>query len=139
MLPGPPLVPRKATRLLLVERDRLVRHRTAVINQMRDLVMTAPDELRARLRGRSIAGLVTACAGLRERSGDDLETRIRVQSLRRLARRALEPGLTSPERAEFAAAKKWITEPETELAVHRRARELLGKAVRPKDATRRSP
>ncbi|MDP9164576.1 MAG: hypothetical protein M3O32_00645 [Actinomycetota bacterium] len=35
---------------LLVERDRLVRHRTAVLNQMRDLVLTAPDELRGRLR-----------------------------------------------------------------------------------------
>ena len=48
---------REAARLLLVERDRLVRHRTAVINQMRDLVLTAADPLRARLRSRSIAGL----------------------------------------------------------------------------------
>ena len=38
---------REAARLLVVERDRLIRHRTAVLNQMRDLVLTAPDGLRA--------------------------------------------------------------------------------------------
>lgn len=44
---------REAARLLLVERHRLVRHRTAVLNQMRDLVLTAPEELRRRLHDRS--------------------------------------------------------------------------------------
>jgi transposase len=79
---------REAARLLLVERDRLVRHRTAVLNQMRDLVLTAPEELRERLRGRTIAGLVASCLALRGRVADEIETRVRVQSLRRLARRA---------------------------------------------------
>ena len=79
---------REAARLLLVERDRLVRHRTAVLNQMRDLVLTAPEELRQRLRDRSIAGLIAACSALRSRGSDEIETRVRVQSLRRLARRA---------------------------------------------------
>ncbi len=79
---------REAARLLLVERDRMVRHRTAVLNQMRDLVLTAPEELRQRLRDRSIAGLIAACLTLRSRTSEDIETRVRVQSLRRLARRA---------------------------------------------------
>jgi transposase len=70
---------REAARLLLVERDRLVRHRTAVLNQMRDLVLTAPEELRHRLRDRSIAGLIAACSALRPRSSDAIETRVRVQ------------------------------------------------------------
>ncbi len=52
--------------------------------------------------------------------------------------RGFEPGLTSPERAELAAAKKRIAELETELAVHRRATELLGKVVRPKGGSRPS-
>ena len=52
--------------------------------------------------------------------------------------RGLEPGLTSPEHAELLAAKRRITELETELTVHRRATALLGTVVRPKDATRRS-
>lgn len=52
--------------------------------------------------------------------------------------RGLEPGLTSGERAELAAARKRIAELETELAVHRRATELLGKVVRPKGGSRPS-
>jgi transposase len=55
---------------------------------MRDLVLTAPEELRHRLRGRSIAGLIAACSALRPRGSDGIEMRVRVQSLRRLARRA---------------------------------------------------
>jgi transposase len=52
--------------------------------------------------------------------------------------RGLEPGLTSPEHAELVAAKRRITELETELEVHRRATGLLGTVVRPKGATKRS-
>ncbi len=48
------------------------------------------------------------------------------------------PGLTSVEKAELAAARKRIAELETELAVHRRASELLGAVVPPKAGTRRS-
>ncbi len=46
--------------------------------------------------------------------------------------RGLEPGLTTPERAELRAAKRRIAELEAELAIHRRASELLGKVVPPK-------
>ncbi|WP_184778420.1 IS3 family transposase [Amycolatopsis jiangsuensis] len=46
--------------------------------------------------------------------------------------RGLESGLTSAEKAELTAAKKRIAELESELAVHRRATELLKEAVRPK-------
>jgi hypothetical protein len=42
------------------------------------------------------------------------------------------PGLTSREKAELAAASKRIAELEAELAVHRRASELLGKVVPPR-------
>lgn len=59
-----------------------------MINQVRDLVVTAGDDLRARLRDRTITNLITACHNLRRRNGDDLETRTRIQSLQRLARRA---------------------------------------------------
>jgi putative transposase len=47
--------------------------------------------------------------------------------------RGLEAGLTSAERAELAAAKRRIAELEAELAVHRRASELLKEVVHPKD------
>ncbi len=50
----------------------------------------------------------------------------------------LEAGLTTSERAELTAAKRRIRELETELAVHRRAAELLKETSRPKGGTRRS-
>jgi transposase-like protein len=48
--------------------------------------------------------------------------------------RGLEPGLTTPERAELRAAKRRIVE----LAIHRRASELLGKVVPPQGGSRPS-
>ena len=53
--------------------------------------------------------------------------------------RGLAPGLSSVEQAELKAARRRITELETELAVTRRANELLkAKVVSPKDGSRRS-
>ena len=49
-----------------------------------------------------------------------------------------EPGLTSGEKSELAAAKQRIAALEAELAVHRRASELLGKVVPPKGGSRPS-
>ncbi len=48
------------------------------------------------------------------------------------------PGATSTETAELAAARRRIAELETELAIHRRASELLGKVVPPKGGSRPS-
>ena len=50
----------------------------------------------------------------------------------------LEAGLKTVEHAELAAAKQRIRELETELAIHRRATELLKEKVDPKGRTRRS-
>ena len=49
------------------------------------------------------------------------------------------PGLSSEEREELRAARARIKELETEVAVHRRATELLKESVRPKGGSRRSP
>ena len=48
------------------------------------------------------------------------------------------PGLTTGEHAELRAAKHRIVELETELAVHRRAAELLKEVNYPKAGSRRS-
>jgi transposase-like protein len=48
------------------------------------------------------------------------------------------PGMTGSDHAELVAARKRIAEPEAELAIHRRAAELPGDVVPPKDAARRS-
>ncbi len=52
--------------------------------------------------------------------------------------KGLEPGLTSGEKSELVAAKQRIAALEAELAVHRRASELLGKVVPPKGGSRPS-
>lgn len=50
--------------------------------------------------------------------------------------RGVDPGLSTGERAELAAARKKIRELESELAVHRRASELLKESADPKGVSR---
>ena len=52
--------------------------------------------------------------------------------------RGLEPGLSTVERVELAVAQQRIRELEAELAVHRRAAELLKETANPKDGSRSS-
>jgi transposase len=52
--------------------------------------------------------------------------------------RGLLPGLSSPEKEELAAARRRITQLETELAVTRRAAELLKEQAPPFDGSRLS-
>jgi transposase len=52
--------------------------------------------------------------------------------------KGLQPGLTSAEKSELTAAKRRIAELEAELAIHRRASELLGRVVSPKGGSRPS-
>ncbi len=48
------------------------------------------------------------------------------------------PGTTSADNAELVAARRRIAELEAEVAVHRRAAELLKEGSTPQDGTRRS-
>lgn len=50
----------------------------------------------------------------------------------------VDPGLTSAEKAELVSARKRIRELETEVAIHRRATELLKAETSPKDGSQRS-
>ncbi len=50
----------------------------------------------------------------------------------------LEAGVSTSEQSELAAARRRIRELETELAIHRRATELLKEKSDPKGRTRRS-
>lgn len=52
--------------------------------------------------------------------------------------RGLAPGLTSVEREELAATKRRVRDLEAELAVHRRASELLAERSDPKGGSQRS-
>lgn len=49
------------------------------------------------------------------------------------------PGLSSLEKSELAVARRRIAQLEAEIAVHRRASELLGKVVPPQGGSRPSP
>jgi transposase-like protein len=63
-----------------------------------------------------------------------------VYSWRRQERvdQGIDPGLTSAERAELAAARRRIRELEAELAIHRQEAELLKGTTSPKGDSRPS-
>jgi transposase len=77
---------REALRVLVNTREGAVLARTAAINQLRALIVAAPEPLRANLRGLSFAELVSRCAQLRP--GARLaSTRASAFALRSTARR----------------------------------------------------
>jgi transposase len=78
--------PVEALRALRVARRSAMKARTQAANQIRDLIVTAPDELRARLRALDTAGRVRACARFRIGPASDTAEATR-RTLRCLARR----------------------------------------------------
>ena len=77
----------EAIRALMVVKRSARSARTRTINQARALLVTGPDDLRARFAGHTAAGLVTGLASLRPRPGDAVGYATRI-ALRELARRA---------------------------------------------------
>jgi transposase len=77
----------EAIRTLMVARRSAAGERTRTINQARALLLTGPDDLRARFTGHRPAALVTGLASLRPRAGDVAGHATRV-ALRELGRRA---------------------------------------------------
>ena len=60
----------EAIRALMVAKRSARHERTQAINQARALIVTGPDELRARFAGHAPAALAAAIAALRPRPGD---------------------------------------------------------------------
>lgn len=89
---------RELVRVLLVERRSADQARTACLNQLHALVVTASPTLRERLSGHQGTALSGAAARLRARAGEEREL---VNVLRRLGRRAqmLADELAQVERA----------------------------------------
>jgi transposase len=77
----------EAIRALMVAKRSARQERTQAVNQARALIMTGPEELRARFVRRSPAQLVEVIAALRPRPGDVPGYATRV-ALRELGRRA---------------------------------------------------
>jgi transposase len=78
----------EAMRVLRVARSSARRSRTQAINQMRSLISTAPDELRAELRDLSIYKVLELASAYRHTGRTDV-TGVTKLTLRMLARRAL--------------------------------------------------
>jgi transposase-like protein len=94
-----------------------------------------PPEFRRRVvelveGGRKVAE-VAADLGISEQSIYTWRGQARIDA-------GVEAGLTSAEKAELAAARKRIRELETEVAIHRRATELLKDETSPKGGSQRS-
>ena len=77
----------EAIRALMVAKRSARAERTQTINQARALIVTGPDDLRARFAQHTAAGLVTELASLRPRPGDVVGYATRI-ALRELGRRA---------------------------------------------------
>jgi transposase len=77
----------EAIRALMVARRSARAERTQAINQARALIVTGPDDLRARFAGHTAAGLAAGLAALRPRPGDTPGYATRI-ALRELGRRA---------------------------------------------------
>ena len=78
----------EALRNLRVARRSAVAHRADAQRQIKTLIVTAPDELRTRLRGLSVKQLITTCANLRPDRADAATPAMAARiALRSLARR----------------------------------------------------
>lgn len=78
---------REALRVLLATRQGAVLASTAAINQLKALIVSAPDDLRAELRKLKRPAQVTYCAQIRDRPAQDLEHRMTARALRSTAQR----------------------------------------------------
>ncbi len=78
---------REAIRVHTVARAAAVRARTAAINELKALVVTADETLRGELRGLRTRDLVACCARFRDRNGRGVDARCTRLAMRALARR----------------------------------------------------
>jgi hypothetical protein len=73
--------------VLLTTRRCATLARVAATGQLKALLVGAPEEMRAELRGRSTTGQIDYCAGLRARPTRSLEHQATVRALRATAQR----------------------------------------------------
>ena len=103
----------EALRALRTTRSLLVKQRTQAVNQLRSLLVSAPEALRAKLAGLKAAPLAVAASKLRERDSDDIVTATVKDMDRSLGRRAL--GLTAEADRIEARMKALVTDYAPEL------------------------
>jgi transposase len=79
-----------ALRVLLTTRQGAITSRTAALNELRALIVTAPDELRSKLRNLTPVALITHTRRLRTHQRHTPHHRARVLALRGLANRVAQ-------------------------------------------------
>jgi transposase len=100
---------RQALSVLLAARRSAVDGAGDAQRQLFGLVIAAPEQLRAKLRGKKLPEMVRVATGLRVRVEWDLETRTTAGVLRELARRvvALTEEASRHEKAILAIVREW--------------------------------
>jgi transposase len=106
---------REALRVLLATRHGACAAKVSAINQLKALIVGAPEELRAELRGLVTKRQVIRCALLRDRPARSLEHRMTIRALKSTAQRIQAlAGEAAELRAELerlvAAVAPWLLE-----------------------------
>jgi transposase len=106
---------REALRVLLATRHSACAAKVCHTNQLKALIVGAPEELRAELRGLATKRQIMRCAQLRDRPSRSLEHRMTIKALRltaqRIQRLAVEAaGLRSDLERLVAAVAPWLLE-----------------------------
>jgi transposase len=96
---------REAMRVLLATRHSACVAKVSAINQLKALVVGAPEELRAELRGLATKRQIARCRMLRDRPTRSLEHRMTVRALRSTAQRIQ---LLAAEAAGLQAEITWL-------------------------------
>jgi transposase len=78
---------REALRVLLATRHGAVLASTAAINQLKAMIVSAPDDLRTELRKLNRQAQIARCAQLRDRPAHNIEHRMTARALRSTAQR----------------------------------------------------
>ena len=81
--------PVEAMRVLLIAKRSARTERTRTLNQIRQIVYVAPDAIRARFQGLSVAELTRQTATMRPRPGNQVDY-VTLSTLRELGRRAVD-------------------------------------------------
>jgi transposase len=79
----------EALRVLLTTRHSAVLAATAAINHLKALIVSAPENLRAELRGKASSAQITYCAAQPDRPTSPLEHRMTIRAMRSAAQRIL--------------------------------------------------
>jgi transposase len=110
---------REALRMVLATRAGVLVSRTKAINELKGLIVVAPEHLRAHLRGLSLARQLTRIEALQTPAGAEVEHRATVSTLRSIAARVrflqaqtdeLDPELAALV-AQHAAGPALLAEP----------------------------